>query len=189
MKATNKYDEYKKKKAAEIKKRREKQKEQESKLTTTERHELAEKRRNTVRKHVANYRQRKKNAEIAEKNSIDSETSSSAASKIIAKSYNSTQTLGKAVKKATKAFPTSPTRKQAVLAKIVTDLDDDARNELINIIASTPKRKSMTAPMIQDIHDFYERDDISRMSPKMRDVRKCISAETGLDMFVPYTGP
>lgn len=89
------------------------------------------------------------------------------------------------MKKASHAFPASPTRKKAVLAKIVSDLDVDDRNELLEVISTVPKRQSMNSEMIQAIHDFYERDDVSRASPKMRDVKKSISAETGLEVLLP----
>lgn len=138
------------------------------------------KRREAARKHEENYRQRKRNAAIAAKPAGTKKS----ATKVTAKGYRTRQTLGKAVKKVNKALPPSLKRKKAVLAKLVHSLDEDDRNELMDAISSVSKRTSNSA-MIEDIHDFYERDDISRMSPKMRDVRKSIDAETGEQVITP----
>lgn len=182
LKTNNKYEEYKKKKAEAIKKRREKQKKEEGKLEPAKREKLVEKRRKAVRKHVENYRKRKKNAAAAAK----ADEMRISATEVIAKGYRTKQTLGKAVKKVTKALPATPKRKKAVLTRIVHNLDENDRNELIYVISSVHKRTSMTDPsMIEDIHDFYERDDISRMSPKMRDVKKHVDAVTGEQVISP----
>lgn len=151
------------------KKRREKKREAESQMTDDERAKLVMERRRKVNAHVKNHRQRKKDAQ---KKAIDSGNALSDVGEIIANSYSNKQTLRKAVKKASNALPKSPTKKKVVLAKMVDNLDDDARNEVINIISIAPKRSSSCSVMIKDIHDFYERDDISRMSLKMKHVKK-----------------
>lgn len=155
-------------------------------MTARERKKLVKKRRKANLKHVKSHRQRKKDAAIAEKKSDASKKAATAAGKIIARSYSTVQTLSKAVKKVSNAFPESPTRKKAVLARIVSGMDKDDQEELLNVIASAAAKRNYVNPaMTKDIHDFYERDDVSRMSPKMRDVKKRISIDTGVEELLP----
>lgn len=105
-----------------------------------------------------------------------------------AKGYSNAATLGKAKSKVRCALLVSPTRKKTVLVAICNEMNNSDRNELINAIPS----KSIKNRNIEtnnstrtDIGNFYERDDISRMSPKMKDVVKRKNVHTGADELTP----
>lgn len=93
--------------------------------------------------------------------------------------YKCTQSLGKAVKKAMKALPASGQRKNMVLRKIVMNMNDNDRKEFVNIISPSTQKKKNNSELVEEIKTFYERDDISRVSPKARDVKQYHNIETG----------
>lgn len=71
-------------------------------------------------------------------------------------------------------MPSSPKKKRAVLTHIVANMDDMDKNTLINVITSNQKRTILSheANSINVIvRNFLERDDISCISAKMKDVK------------------
>ncbi|CAH0563057.1 unnamed protein product [Brassicogethes aeneus] len=168
LKATEKYDDYKRRKTDYMRKYRENKKNIEKKMLFADLKKVVKDRREAVHERVKKYRERK-SQEISK------------SSKLGFVGYNCIQTLGKAVKKAKLAIPASPTKKRAVLANIVSKMDDKEKQEFINVIKSTPvKRKCIPNwILIKAIYTFLERDDISRVSPKIRDVREYVCPETG----------
>lgn len=95
--------------------------------------------------------------------------------------YKSAQSLGKAVHRATKTLPKSPTKKAQVIAsiintitptkqKLVTDAVSDA--QMKRKLFSTERKvrsDSISEDEIAAVVEFYERDDISRMCPGKKD--------------------
>lgn len=173
MKKNQKYDEYKKKKADSMKKRRAAMRQKEDELPISQLNDVITKRRETVRNRVQKYRKRLKQQKLEQVNQNSKNSN-------IRKSYNCVQTLGKAVKKASIALPSSPNKKKEVLMKIAEDLHPADKNEVLNAINVTKKRNvTEHEELIDSIHEFYQRDDISRMSPKMRDVKEYKCPKTG----------
>lgn len=174
LKKEGKYDDYKKNKAAKLKERREKKKEIESAIPIEMRSDTIVKKREANREYMRKYRERLKIK--SNPNNIPDVTLDVARNlnDITAKSYSCAQTLGKAVRKATRAFPTSPTKKKAVLAKMFNDLDDNHRSELVNAILPPRHRKSLKNKegLIDDIQLFYNRDDVTWTSPKSKDIKE-----------------
>ena len=50
---------------------------------------------------------------------------------------------------------------------------------------SSRKNYVPNALLIKEIREFYERDDISRTSPKIRDVKEYVSVDTGENILLP----
>lgn len=178
LKQTNKYDEYKKKKADLMKKNRAKKKEEENLLPISKTSKIIAQRRENARKRAQTFRQRQKEQKLSSNDSNNA----------VGKSYRSVQSLGKAVRKATRALPDSPKKKQTVVAKMVAQWDPNAQNALVNLIVTPTKRAHgivENAELIESIHAFYTRDDISRMSPKVKDVKTYTCPETGKLVKLP----
>lgn len=101
-------------------------------------------------------------------------------------SYNTNSALHKAVTKARNALPTSPSKRKAVLAKLIYGLDDKSQKEIFRN-QPTMKRtghKRIAPTMIQEIHKFYERDDISRMSTNVGDLTTFVDPISGAEMLL-----
>ena len=87
--------------------------------------------------------------------------------------------------KVTRAFPVSPTKRKTVLARILSKMNDADKLEVVTAITPTRKNYVPNALLIKEIREFYERDDISRTSPKIRDVKEYVSVDTGEKILLP----
>lgn len=162
-----------------MKKQREKKKKNEDNMNPKEYVQYVNHERQKAKERVQKYRQRKKmgNNNTPEKLNED-----------ISKIYSNKATLGKAKKKVERALPMSPTKKKVVLLSIVNGLHENERNELVNVISSkksTVKRSSQFSELIGEIAEFYERDDVSRVSPKIKDVKKYANKQNGAEELLP----
>lgn len=177
LKRTGKYEEYKQKKAVNRKKLRESKKEEDSKLSPTQLVQITESRRAAIRNRVQKHRQNLKERKLAE--NVDPNSTDPA--------YRCANTLGKAAKRLERNLPSQKDRRTAVIAKVIEGLDEGERLKIVNSIT---KDKEMNKnhkynELAVDIRGFFERDDISRMSPKSRDVKEYINPETGEKSFEP----
>lgn len=186
LKRTQKFDDFKKKRSAAQRDRRRAKKIAESEMPKVDLDNAIAKRREEIRERVKRHRERSE-AEKTAPNVLDSDSvGTDAVKKIIKTTYKSRQTLGKAVRKVTRAFPASPTKKKAVLAQIVDSMDDNARNEIIEFISpSQIRKKRQEHSLIKEIKQFLARDDISRVSPKTKDVKQYVNSETGDMTLIP----
>ena len=126
LKISEKYEEYKKKKASVMKKCRQKKKMSEVEMPAPKLAQVVKNRRDAVRERVRRCRERKRLAQInsneqKETATVDIEENSRS---ILSSGYNSVQALGKAVNKVTRAFPVSPTKRKTVLARILSKMND-----------------------------------------------------------------
>lgn len=161
-----------------MQKQRQLKKEKEKDMTPTESQKLIDMQRQKVRKRVQKHRQQKKEQAVLELKANEAESSS----------YSNKATLSKAKKKVERALPSCPTRKKIVLMSLFNDLDENERDKLVNVLSPLNKstRKSERFDkLVKDISEFYERDDVSRMSPKMRDVKKYTNNQTGTMELMP----
>lgn len=157
-----------------MKDQREKKKEKEKDMAPTEHKEYIDIKRKKVRERVQKYRQ-----QLKEKNSND-----------VDPNYSNRATLGKAKAKVLKALPQSAAKKKVVLVSIVNELDENERVEILNVLSPSNQITKKSVPqsfdkLAKDITEFYERDDVSRMSPKMRDVKKYSNKQTGNVELLP----
>lgn len=141
--------------------RRERKKES---LAQSVRKQLENKRQQAERKRM--YRARKKE-ELAAKSEIEE-----------ASNYNCPQTLGKAVKKVLSALPDNASRKKEVLEKAVVVANVGIKVVLPDKPKRTPWNKT-SSDTVQQIVDFYQRDDISRQAPGMKDTKSIKNSLSG----------
>lgn len=96
-------------------------------------------------------------------------------------SYKTSSALRKAVAKTKKALPISPSKRKAVVAKVLHSFEQKDKEEIIG--NGSPARKKaargLSASLVDAIERFYERDDISRISPNVKDARKFLNPVTG----------
>lgn len=129
-----------------------------------------------MRERVRKCREKKRDAQTQSNDLIDS----------FKNSYRNKQTLLKATKKLSLALPKSSPKK-AVLAKILEDYNENDRNELMNVIKLTQNAKQTVRniELITEIQNFFQRDDISRTSPKMKDVKQYTCPVSGERVLKP----
>lgn len=177
LKKSGKYEEYKLKKATSRKKLRESKKEEEMKLSPAQLKQFTDARRAVVRERVRKHRQKLK-AHTMDQNT-DPNTKKFG--------YRSTNTLGKAAKKIERNLPAESLRRTAVLSKVIDNLDEADKLQIVNNITKGKHfiRQRLSNDFSIDIRAFYERDDISRVSPKMRDVKEYKCAQTGQTVLLP----
>ncbi|KAG4071704.1 hypothetical protein HA402_011858 [Bradysia odoriphaga] len=70
--------------------------------------------------------------------------------------YDTEEELAEAVAKVERALPSSPRMRKAVIMELFRSLDEETQQEII---------ANWTAEKLHEIHRFYHRDDISRLSP------------------------
>lgn len=95
--------------------------------------------------------------------------------------YKTQSALSKAVAKTKKSLPSSPSKRKAVVAKLLRAFDDGEQRDVIGDKKSEKKKTNigLSSTLVKDIKLFYERDDISRISPNVKDVRKFVNSDTG----------
>ena len=78
--------------------------------------------------------------------------------------YKRKSSLTRAISTAKKALSSSPTKRKAVCRHLSEEFDDKDTPPKMGRLSSLPKETT------DAVKSFYERDDISRMSPGKRDV-------------------
>ncbi|XP_073537000.1 uncharacterized protein [Phyllobates terribilis] len=136
-----------------------------NKLRMQEKRKLEKENQNTVdlqilrrkeRLRKAKYRKRKKSDNVRE------HTTSTAVPSTSSGTYRSPQAFGKGFKKTCNALPKSPSKKKAVLAKLVADKG-------LNL--ETPKKQTLSSRLeVQEtVIQFYNKPDIVYTAPGMKD--------------------
>lgn len=100
-------------------------------------------------------------------------------------SYRTDSTFRKDFGKIKKSLPVSPSRGKAMIAKLYRALNSKDREEVAGN-ANTPKEKTyngLDPELIKAIREFYQRDDISRVSPNVKDCRKFVNEATGIKEY------
>lgn len=172
LKKNGKYEDYKKRKAMELKIRRKEKLKKEKDLPKKNQEDIIKARRLAGRDRVRKHREQKKINEKTHSNVSPTQKLSITLKTVLTRGYRSSATLGKAVSKVQRALPTSPKKKQAVLAKLISTMPTDSQGELISSTSLNRKKVSFSdSELIESIQDFYYRDDISRTSPNVKDVK------------------
>lgn len=85
--------------------------------------------------------------------------------------YNTAQRLGKAVRAANKSLPLDKNKKVAVLRKILEKIEASLKIQNISKFTSPSidNKRKLSQETIEKIQNFYLREDISRVSPRMKD--------------------
>lgn len=152
------YEIYLKKRANEEKERRKRLKDGRMNFSKKEREKLLKVTRESARKRLKKQRLKKKGID----NILET----------VAEPYRTKSALNKAVAKTEKASPTSPSKRKAVVTKIVHKFDNKDKQYIVHN-GHLPKnsRKGLNAAVISSVIKFYDRDDVSRMSPNTKDTR------------------
>lgn len=153
LKEEGKYEEYKENQRQQMKKVRDKKKEEISKLKKRRQEAIRLEERRKTRERVAKHRLLKK------------ERQRSQASPCV--TYKSACSSGKAIKRAKKALPKSPRKKAYVVRKLF-ELIPGTKD--INETKKHTNSLALSSETVDKVIEFYERDDISRMSPGLKDV-------------------
>lgn len=96
--------------------------------------------------------------------------------------YKTKSALAKAVSKTKKSLPSSPSKRKIVVKKVLDSFEADDRNEIIGNKTSVSRKnhwKRISSDLIEAIEAFYERDDVSRISPNVKHARNFKNLVTG----------
>lgn len=188
MKLNGNYEEYKKKKADCEKSRRQRVKESLKKMTECKQKKFVENTRlrclERVRKHRAKAKQL--NPPQEKTSSGDDKLSQLNNSVLhqlqgVQSSYKTESAKAKATTKFRKGLPNSPSKQKAVIENFFNSLDDDTREEILFKKKKMNKggKKGIGTELSEQIKQFYDRDDVSRMSPNTKDSRFYRNPTTG----------
>lgn len=86
--------------------------------------------------------------------------------------YNTPSAESKALAKILRAFPSTPGKQKILLRKLFHSLDESVQLEIV--LQKTSIRRppnAISQDLVMKVRSFYERDDISRVSPNAKDVR------------------
>lgn len=91
---------------------------------------------------------------------------------VVTQPYRTESALNKAVAKTKKALPASPSKVKAVVTKLLHSFDDKDKQYIVHN-GHIPKKssKGLSSAVISSVIKYYERDDVSRMSPNTKDTR------------------
>lgn len=177
LKNTEKYDGYKKRKAEKQRARRQRKKEEDDELSIAKLNEMVHARRLADRERKQRSRAKKKNemmkAPVNEPN----------------RSYNTNATFRKGLTKTKKSLRTSPSKKEAVLIKLLGEVQNKDPGQLEKVLnSSSSQNQSISrknAELVADIRKVILREDISVESPKADDVKK-YSTDSGTQMLTTH---
>lgn len=128
--------------------------------------------RDYSRKKMAEYRQRKKGQLVEVKDNVSPSTSKATSSKpeIV---YKTASVESKAYTKLKRALPSTTAKKKVLVKKLLRKFGDNDRQEIVEdkLVEVKPAR-GINSNVVEMLKSFYVRDDISRMSPNMKDCRK-----------------
>lgn len=175
MKENGTYESYKKKRADDAKERRKRNKNALMMLTVVKRNQYLSEERMKCRKRVQKHRRNKK------KNDTPKEDLQSS-------SYRTKSALRKATTKIRKTLPLSPKKRNAVLARLIHSLDAEDQEAIFcrKPLPETMRNngKALASEVVVAVQKFYENDEISRMSPNVKDCRSFTDPVTGTKEIV-----
>lgn len=174
MKENGEYENYKKKLAEVAQSRRERKKITLLKLTDAKRTQLLNEERMKCRKRVEKHRKNKKEMETESLKKDRQE------------SYQTKSAVRKATTKTRKSLQLSSSKRNDVLYRIVHSLDPKDQEEIFNKkpVKKRNNGKVLDSELIAAVHKFYEDDEISRMSPNVKDCRFFKDPLTGEKVIV-----
>lgn len=131
-------------------------------LSKKERERLLKVSRENGRKRLMKHRLKKKGIEHTDNINLNAVT----------QPYRTKSALNKAVAKTKKSLPRSPSKMKEVVNKLANSFKDEDKQYIIHN-GKLPKKssKGLSSTVITLVLKFYERDDVSRMSPNTKDTR------------------
>lgn len=167
MKETGGYEEFLKRKAEQQKEQRNRLKDSLLRMTDAKRDQFLCEARMKSRKRVEKHRKIKKENKSHTKGSLGD--------------YRTASALRKAATKVRKSFPLAPGKRVAVLNYVLHGLDQEEQKAIFckRMESKASNGKSISPDVVQAVETFYQKDDISRMSPNVKDVRLILNKLTG----------
>lgn len=93
-------------------------------------------------------------------------------------SYKSPRTLGKAVKRIKNSLPNSPTKKVAIIRKLVREnLSSELKKDIFNAKKTGPRK--IQSDCLKRVNEFLQCNEISRQAPGKRNVKSVKDPVTG----------
>lgn len=159
----------KKKRADQAKERRKRKKELLLKMTDEKRNQLLSEVRMKCRQRVRNHRHAKKINQLPNENAQPSS------------SYRTKSAKRKAATKIRKSLPLSPQKRNEALSHVVHSLDIKDQVEIFKrpIPSHHFNGKELAPEIVGSVEKFYQDDEISRMSPNVKDCRIVFNKSTG----------
>lgn len=188
MKADGKYEDFLKKKANDERSRQHRIKIGLEQLPKAVRERTKRVNKEYIRRNVIKCRARKKennlkNESQSEQPSVSTTTNGESQSVTSEKNgpYNTKSAWVKAVGKVKRSLPSASEKKEFVVTKILRMFD---KSDVLDMVHQAhpnkiPKKNGLAPDIVAEVKLFYERDDISRMSPNMKDYRKFKDPVTG----------
>lgn len=98
-----------------------------------------------------------------------------------AHSYKTTSAIRKAYTKTNKTLPPSPSKRKVIVTKLYRSFEEEDRRDMYgdNRPIVKERQSGFSPSLIGAIENFYERDDISRISPNVKDVKSFRNPSTG----------
>lgn len=179
MKANGKFDEFKQQNAENAQKRRSTIKAGLETLPKNVRTKIKRLKREYTRRKVAECRQRKKHGGSVSVTSTSSVPSTCGQTED--GSYKTSSALSKAVGKIRKSMPKTVRKTKQAVGKYLKSLEPtDLHDIMVDVGTIKPKKsRGLSSSDIDLVQSFYERDDISRMSPNVKDCRKFVDPISG----------
>lgn len=181
LKSTGQYEAYKKKIASKRKIRNDSRINSIKSLPESVQQKIFREQREYARKKVAKCRARKKQllSATSTQYALNTLTTSSTSS---TRGYNSSSALNKAVAKLKRAAPKSLEKKKEAVRELLLSFDVKDREEIILGTTENSFRKTnaLSPSVIKSVQEFYERDDVSRMSPNVKDCKNYVNSVTGV---------
>lgn len=96
-------------------------------------------------------------------------------------SYKTTSAIRKAYTKTNKSLPLSPSKRKVIVTKLVRSFEEEDRQDMFgnNRPIVKERQSGLSASLIGAIENFYQRDDVSRISPNVKDVKSFRDPSTG----------
>lgn len=189
LKETGKFDEFKKKNADYVKKKRERIQVGLTSLPKYVREKTKRLNREYNRKKTAEYRQRKKESKgflVDTTNHLPLVNRKAQSDKMQPEdgSFKTPSALQKAATKIKRSLPSTLPKKKQALTKVLKTFKPEDIQDMFTETKTKPKvTKGVKQFDIDKVRAFYERDDISRMSPNVKDCRKFADPATGVKEY------
>lgn len=184
LKANGQFDEFKKKKNAAEKCRLDRIKNGLELLPKAIREKTKRLNRAYTRKKVTECRQRKKNAIVSSEQtahlSQPTALSQTVGPHTKACPYKTDSAISKAAAKLKRALPSTSEKKVAAVRKFLRCFNETEYQQIVCVETNSTSTRGIKPDVINLVKSFYNRDDISRISPNVRDCRKFKDSITGI---------
>ena len=177
LKADGKFEQFKKDNASKAKQKRDRIKVGLNGLPKNIRERTKRLQREYTKRKVAECRQRKKADGAGAPIKI---TTCPTESERIIEPYRTPSALAKAVSKVKRALPSTTEKRKEVIRKIFKSLDPADQQEIVSGKTDRSQgSKRLSTSVVDEVVQFYARDEISRISPNVKDCRKFFNSSTG----------